>query len=72
MTAAAQKIEKEIQELSLDDMVALHDRLVSAIGVKERSGRLDPSYVDEIQRRVREIKNGTAKGRDAFQALKEM
>jgi hypothetical protein len=70
MTAAAKKIEEEIQQLELEDMLALHEHLISSIHEKERA--LDPLFREEIQRRIREIDAGQAEGVDPFQAVKEM
>jgi putative addiction module component (TIGR02574 family) len=72
MTVLAQKIEKEIQQLSLEEMLALHEKLLASIGEKESAQNLDPAYADEIQRRIKEIDSGKAEGTDAFQTLKEM
>jgi putative addiction module component (TIGR02574 family) len=72
MTAVAKKIEREIRQLALDDMLALHEHLVESIHEKESAQSLDPAFRDEIQRRVKEIDLGKPEGVDAFQALKEM
>jgi hypothetical protein len=72
MTVAAQKIEKEIQQLSLEDMLALHVRLLASIDERESAQKLDPAYADQIRRRIWEIDSGKVDGADAFQALNEM
>ncbi len=72
MTAVAIKIEREISQLALEDMLALHEHLLVSIHEKEDTHRLDPAFRDEIQRRVKEIESGKAEGVDAFAALKEM
>lgn len=72
VSIVAQKIEKEIQELSVEDMLALHEKLLTSIEEKELAQNLDPAYADEIRRRVREIESGSVEGIDAFQALDEM
>jgi putative addiction module component (TIGR02574 family) len=72
MTAIAQRIEQDIRQLSLEDMLALHERLLASIGEKESTQNLDPAYVDEIQRRIQEIDSGKVEGSDAFQSLKAM
>lgn len=66
------KITREINRLPLEDMVALHEKLISAIHEKEEGEGFDPSYITEIKRRVAEIKSGKAKKIDAFKALKRM
>jgi len=72
MTTAAMKIEREIRQLPLDDMLALHDCLIDSIHENEGAQPLDPAYRDEIRRRVQEIDSGTAKGVDAFKELEGM
>jgi len=72
MTATAKRIEQEIRELPLEDMLVLHDQLVTSIHEKEEAQKLDATFREEIQRRVKEIDSGAAEGVDALQALKEM
>jgi putative addiction module component (TIGR02574 family) len=72
MTAVAKRIEQEIRQLPLEDMLVLHEHLVASIHEKEDAAPLDPAFRDEIQRRVKEIDSGKADGVDAFEALKEM
>jgi len=72
MTAIAKRIEQEIRELPMEDMLFLHEQLVASIHEKEDAQTLDPAFRDAIQQRVKEIDSGNAKGVDAFQALKEM
>jgi putative addiction module component (TIGR02574 family) len=72
MTAAAKRIEQEIQQLPLEEMLVLHEHLVASIHEKEDTQELDPAYREEIQRRVKEIDSGKVEGIDAFQALNEM
>jgi putative addiction module component (TIGR02574 family) len=72
MTVIAQRIEKDIRELSLEEMLALHETLLASIDEKENAQNLDPAYADEIRRRITEIDSGKTEGTDAFQSLKEM
>ena len=72
MTAAAQKTQREIRQLPLEDMLVLHEQLIASIHAKEDTQQLDPAFRDEIQRRVKEVDSGKAEGVDAFEALKEM
>jgi len=72
MTTAARRIEQEIRELSLEDMLLLHEHLVTSIHEKEEAQKHDPAFRAEIQRRVKEIDSGKAEGIDALQALKDM
>jgi putative addiction module component (TIGR02574 family) len=72
MTAMAKKIEQEMRQLPLDDMLALHEQLIASINEKEDSQPLEPAFKEEVQRRVKEIDSGKAKGVDAFKALEDM
>lgn len=65
------KITREIMRLPLEDMVTLHEELISAIHEREEEG-FDPAYVTEIKRRVAKVKSGKAKKIDALKALKRM
>ena len=70
VTAVAKRIEQDIRQLPLEDLLLLHEHLVDSIHDKEAA--LDPGYRLEIQRRMAEIDSGKVEGVDAFQALKEM
>ena len=72
MTAMAKKIEQEMRQLPLDDMLALHEQLIASIHEREDAQPLDPAFKEEIQRRVKEIDSGNAEGVDPFKALEEM
>jgi len=72
MTAAAKRIEQEIRNLPMEDMLVLHEHLVASIHEREQAEPLDPAFREEIQRRVHEIDSGKVKGLDAFEALKDM
>lgn len=72
MTAVAKKIEQEMRDLPLEDMLALHEQLIASIGEKEDATPLDPVFKKEIQRRVEEVDSGKVDGVDPFKALKEM
>ena len=58
MTATGKRIEQEIRELPLEDMLVLHDQLVTSIHEKEEAQKLDPAFREEIHRRVKEIDSG--------------
>lgn len=58
--------------LPLEDMIALHEELISVIHEKEAGEGLPPSYVAEIKRRVAEVKSGKAKRINALKALRRM
>lgn len=68
----AKKIEQEMRQLPLDDMLALHEQLIASIHEREDAQALDPAFKEEIQRRVKEIDSGKAEGVDPFKALEEM
>ena len=72
MSAATQDIERSIRLLSVPDMVALHERLITTIHEVEDAKGLEPSFRADIERRVKSIHSGHAKCVDAFQALKKM
>ena len=72
MTAVAKRIEQEIGKLPLEDMLVLHEQLVASIHENEEKQGLDPTFRDEIRRRIEEIDSGKIKGVDAFEALKDM
>jgi putative addiction module component (TIGR02574 family) len=72
MTAAAKRIEQEIRQLPLQDLLVLHEHLVASIHEKEDAEPLDPAFRDEIQRRVRDVESGRVAGVDASEALKEI
>ena len=64
------KIAREITRLPLEDMVMLHEELISVIHEKEEEEGLDPAYVKELKRRVAEIKSGKVKGIPAEKVFK--
>ena len=72
VTATARKIEQEIKDLSLQDLVALYPRLIEAMYAKEDREGLDPNFRQDILRRIDEIDSGRAEGVDAFKALNEL
>ena len=72
MTSSAKKIEREIRELPLEDMLALHESLIASIQEKEDSKGLDQNFRHELERRIAEIDSGKVTGVDAFRALREM
>jgi hypothetical protein len=72
MTATAKKLEQEIRQLPLEDMLALHESLTASIHEREDGKPLDPAFREEIQKRIEEIDSGKAEGVDPFQTLKGM
>ncbi|MEY2407501.1 MAG: hypothetical protein QOF48_171 [Verrucomicrobiota bacterium] len=72
MTATARKIEEQIQELPLQDLIALYPRIIEAMYAKEDAEGLDPAFRNDILRRIDDIDTGRAEGVDAFKALNEL
>ena len=72
MTAKAANIANEIQRLSWDDVLALYENLVATIHDRGEAEGLESGFCREIEKRVAEIKSGTAASVDAFEALREM
>ena len=66
------KITREMTRLPLEDMLTLHEELISVIHAREEEEGLHSSYVAEIKRRVAEVKSGKAKKIDAFKAVRRM
>lgn len=72
MSVATEKIARAIQKLPMEQMVLMHEQLISAIHDKADTEGLDPDFRDEIQQRVKDIDAGKAKGVEAFRALRKM
>jgi hypothetical protein len=72
MTAAATKIERELRELPMEDLLAIHEHLVVSIHEREEAERFDPAFREEMRRRIEEIDSGKTAGIEAFEALKKM
>ena len=53
-------------------MLALHERLIACIQDKAEAEGLEPAFKAEIEKRLKEIEAGTAKGVEAFEALSKM
>jgi putative addiction module component (TIGR02574 family) len=68
----ALKIAREITRLPLEDMMALHEELISVIHEREEGEGLDTVYVKEIRRRVAEIESGKIKGIPAEKVFKKL
>ena len=72
MASAPETIESQITKLPLDELVSLHERLITAIHEKTEKEGLDPDYRQQIKRRIEEIDSGQVSGVDAFEAIKKM
>jgi len=70
MTAIAEKLAKEIAQLSPEEILDLHAHLLKVFYTKQET--LDPAFRDEIVRRIEEIDSGEVLGVDAIDALKDM
>ena len=70
MTATAKKIEAQIKQLNLEEMLLIHERLIISIHEKEES--IEPAFREQIYRRIDEIDSGKVKGVDALKALAKM
>ena len=56
----------------MEQMVLVHEHLISTIHDKADAQGLDPAFREEIEKRIEDIDAGTAKGVDAFRALRKM
>ena len=72
MSVATERIARAIQKLPMEQMVVMHEHLIAAIQEKAESEGLDPDFRDEIQRRIKDIHAGKAKGVEAFRAFRKM
>ena len=70
MTAIAEKLAKEIAQLSPDEILDIHAHLLKVF--YSRQEMLEPAFRTEISRRIEEIDSGNIVGVDAFEALKKM
>ena len=72
MSVATEKLERAIKRLPTVEMVSMHQHLIASIHERAEAEGLDPAFCDEIKQRVKTIDAGTARGVDAFRALKKM
>lgn len=68
MSPVIEKIEKEFKKLTPREQVDALNRLESMVYVDTE----DKTFIETLQRRVREIESGKVKGRDAFEVMKEI
>lgn len=72
MSSLLQEVAKKAYNLSPDERAELaHDLIVSLDDIKE-DNQLEMAWDAEIERRVKEIKSGKAKGRPAEEILSEI
>ncbi len=73
MSALLDKMTNEVLSLPINDRAKLaHELIVSLDGDAESDSDVNNSWEMEINRRVKEIKAGAAKGRPAEQVLSEI
>jgi len=72
MSVATEKLERAIKKLPVEEMVSIHERLISTIHNKADAQGFDADFRKEIEQRVKEIDSGSEKGVDAFRALRKM
>lgn len=72
MSVATDQIERAIEKLPLDEMLTVHERLIANIHNKADADGLDSSFKSQIEKRLKEIEAGTAKGVEAFGAFSNM
>ena len=68
MTEQAQRIDREIRDLAVEDLLVLREHLGESIERKEDG--LDPVHRAEIERRIAEVESGAAVGVDGFEVLR--
>ena len=72
MNATTAQLERSIRELSVEERLALHERLVATVLDEEEARGLEPGFRRDIERRVNDVRTGKAKGVDALRALRKM
>jgi hypothetical protein len=72
VSAASEKLEREIKKLPVEEMVSMHAHLIATIHEKAEAQGFDPEFRAQIEQRVQEIDAGAEKGVDAFRALRKM
>lgn len=60
MTAAAQALKTQLDQLSDSDKAEIASYLIEVL--EERGYELDPEWDEEIDRRISEVENGTVSG----------
>ena len=72
MSVAAEKLERDMKKLPVEEMVSIHERLIATIHEKADAQGFDAEFRAEVEQRIKEIDAGSEKGVDAFQALRKM
>lgn len=72
MSVATEKLERAFRKLPVDQMVSVHEHLITTIHDKTDAEGLDAAFRVEIEQRIKDIDAGKAKGVDAYRALRKM
>lgn len=67
MSPVLEKIEKEFKKLAPKEQLQALSRFEAAV-----YGEEDPAFIEELKRRVADIKSGKARGQDAFGVLRAL
>lgn len=71
MSPIVNKLKKEMERLSVDEMVDLHEELIDRIHERSTMTR-DTAFRNTLERRVEELESGAVKGIDAIDVLKSL
>lgn len=69
MSPTIEKIKEELKDLSVDEMVELHEKLIERIHEKDEKFGLEPESKAVLQRRIHDIDKGNVSGKDAYESL---
>jgi hypothetical protein len=72
MSVATEKLERAFRKLPVEQMVSVHEHLITTLHDKADAQGLDPAFRAEVEQRIKDIDAGNAKGVDAFRALRKM
>lgn len=71
MSPLANKFKKEMEQLSVDEMVDLHEELIGRIHERSIASR-GVAFRNTLERRVEELQSGAVKGIDAVEVLRSV
>ena len=71
MSPLVNKLKKEVEQLSMDEMVDLHENLIDRIHEQSTASH-DSAFRATLERRVEELQSGAVKGIDAMQVLRSL
>jgi hypothetical protein len=72
MNARVQKVVDEFLELSDEERELAIAELEASLGVEDPPELVEKSWAEEIQRRLREVREGRSRGRDGHEAIAEI